>query len=124
MALADPQSVTYDGTAYTLNRVSSGSNQSSYQALATGLELDLTVSHQYGKRTRRMAKLTLKSVTASPFATGISLPLSHACYLVIDTAADFGIQDPAVAVKQINALTTWFTASTNANALNLVKGLN
>jgi hypothetical protein len=45
MALADPQSVTYDGTAYSLGRISSGLNSGSYQAFGTNLELDMNVSH-------------------------------------------------------------------------------
>jgi len=124
MALADPQSVTYDGTAYSLGRISTGANSSLYQAFGTNLELDLAVSHQYGKRTRRVARLDIKTIQSSPLATGISIPQSHSCYAVLDTAADFGIYDPATAAKLVNALTGWFTAGTNANALNLAKGLN
>lgn len=124
MALADPQSVTYDGTAYSLGRISSGLNSGSYQAFGTNLELDMNVSHQYGKRTRRVARLDLKTIQSSPLATGISIPQSHSCYVVLDTAADFGIYDPATAAKLVNALSKWLTDSTNANALNLAKGLN
>lgn len=124
MAFADPQSITYDGTAYNLNRISTDLNTSSYQAFGTGLELDLIVSHQYGKRTRRMSKLQLKQTQASPFAAGISVPQTHNAYLVLDTAADFGILDPAAAVKVVNALTLWLTTGTNANALKVAQGMS
>lgn len=125
MAFADPQSVTYNAVAQSLVRVSSGVNSGRFYATgASGSDFALELSHQYGKRTRRMARLNVGLVNANPFATGISAYESTSAYLVLDTPATNGIVDPAVAVLSVNALTAWLTASTNANALKLCQGQN
>lgn len=125
MAYADPQSVTYNAVAQSLARVSSGVNSGRfYVAGAAGSDFSLELSHQYGKRTRRMARLNVGLVNANPFATGISAYESTSAYLVLDTPATNGIVDPAVAVLSVNALTGWLTASSNANALKLCQGQN
>lgn len=125
MAFADPQSVTYDGTALSLPRVSSGINSGRFYVTGTGgSDFSLELSHQYGKRTRRLARLNVGLVNANPFATGVSSYESTSVYLVVDTPATSGIVDPAVAVKSVKALTAWLTASTDANSLKLVQGQN
>lgn len=125
MAFADPQSVTYNAVAKSLNRVSSSTNAGRFYLAETGgNDYSLELSHQYGKRTRRMARLNVGAVSANPFATGLSSYESSSFYLVVDTPATYGIVDPAVAVLGVNALTAWLTASTNANALKLVQGQN
>jgi hypothetical protein len=125
MAYADPQSVTYNAVAQSLARVSSGVNSGRfYTTGAAGSDFALELSHQYGKRTRRMARLNVGLVNPSPYATGISAYESTSVYLVVDTPATNGIVDPAVAVLSVNALTGWLTATSNANALKLVQGQN
>ncbi len=123
MSFADPQSVTYNGTALSLPRVSSSTNGGRFYVTgASGSDYTLELSHQYGKRTRRMARLNVGLVNANPFATGLSSYESTSVYLVVDTPATNGIVDPAVAVLSVNALTGWLTATSNANALKLVQG--
>jgi len=125
MAYADPQSVTYNAVAQSLDRVSSGVNSGRfYKAVAGGADFSLEISHQYGKRTRRMARLNVGLVNPNPYATGISAYESTSAYLVLDTPATNGIVDPAVAVLSVNALTLWLTATSNANALRLAQGQN
>jgi len=125
MAYADPQSVTYNAVAQSLVRVSSGVNSGRFYATGTGgSDFALELSHQYGRRTRRMARLNVGLVNPSPFVTGTSAYESTSVYLVVDTPATNGIVDPATAVLSVNALTAWLTASTNANALKLVQGQN
>lgn len=125
MAYADPQSITYNAVAYNLPRVSSGVNAGSFFTTGSaGTTIGLEVSHQYGKRTRRVARLNVGLLNASPFSTGTSMFESSSFYLVADTPATNGIVDPAIAVLGVNALTGWFTATSNANALKLVQGQN
>ncbi len=125
MAFADPQSVTYNGTALSLPRISSSPNGGAFYTVGSGgSDYRLEISNQYGKRTRRMARLNVGLVNANPFSTGMSSYESTSVYLVVDTPATNGIVDPAVAVLSVNALTGWLTASTNANALKLVQGQN
>lgn len=125
MAFADPQSITYNAVAKNLNRVSSSLNAGRYYLAETGgNDFSLELSHQYGKRTRRMARLNVGIVSSNPFATGLSSYESTSVYLVVDTPATYGVVDPAVAVLGVNALTGWLTATSNANALKLVQGQN
>ncbi len=125
MAFADPQSITYNAVAQSLVRVSSGVNSGRFYVAGTGgSDFALEISHQYGKRTRRMARLNVGLVNANPFVSGTSAYESTSVYLVVDTPATNGIVDPTIASYSVNALTGWLTASTNANALRLTQGQN
>jgi hypothetical protein len=125
MAFADPQSITYNAVANSLARVSSGVNAGSFFTTgAAGSTFGLEISNQYGRRTRRMARLNVGLVNPNPYVTGNSNFESTSVYLVVDTPATNGLVDPAVAVLSVNALTGWLTASSNANALKLVQGQN
>jgi hypothetical protein len=109
MAFADPQDVSYDGTTYHMPRISSGVNSGKfYTAMGTsGADLTLNISHQYGKRTRRLARLDVGLVNPNPFATGLSSYESSSYYLVADTPATNGVVNPAVAYKGALALLSW-----------------
>lgn len=125
MSYTDPQSITYNAVAYTPPRVSSGVNAGSFFTTgAAGTTIGLELSHQYGRRTRRMARLNIGLINPNPFSTGSSAFESSSFYLVVDTPATNGVVDPAVAVLGVNALTGWLTATSNANALKLVQGQN
>lgn len=128
MAFADPQSITYNTFAVSLPRISSSSNAGKFYGNNTasipGTDFSLEISNQYGSRTRRVARLNINALTASPFSTGSSATQSSSFYVVCDTPANWGITDPAVAVLGLNALTGWLTATSNANALKLVQGQN
>lgn len=128
MALADPQSITYNAFAVSLPRISSGINSGKFYGTNTanlpGQDFSLEISNQYGARTRRVARLNINALQANPYSTGSSATQSSSMYLVVDTPANWGVLDPAVAVLGVNALTGWFTATSNANALKLVQGQN
>lgn len=124
MAFADPQSITYNAVAQSLVRTSSGVNAGSFFTNSGTTTYGLELSHQYGRRTRRMARLNVGLVNPSPYVSGNSSFESTSVYLVVDTPATNGIVDPAVAVLSVNALTGWLTATSNANALKLVQGQN
>lgn len=82
MALADPQSVTISTVAIPLPRVSVGDNRSAYVA-ADG-NTRMSVTSQYGKRTRRTVRLDVSKLTPDPFIAAQNVSVSMSSYMVID----------------------------------------
>lgn len=83
MALSDPRYLAVGSTAVTLPRTVSGINLSEYGApTAVG---HLTLSHTYGKRTRRLFRFDHNKVAPDPFTSGLSSKVSMSTYLVADT---------------------------------------
>lgn len=120
MAFADPQSVTVVGGAASLPRISSGVNTGTFQSADANTKLTLT--HSYGKRIRRTARLDLRKIAADPLSTAYNAQYSMSAYMVIDvpllgyTTAD--------EVTNVAGLCGWFTATTNANLTKLLGGEN
>jgi len=120
MSFADPQSVTIVGGAVSLPRISSGENKGAFQD-AAGLNR-LSVSHSYGNRIRRIARLDLAKVAADPFESTVNNRYSMSAYLVVDvpsvgyTTADI--------VTNTAGLLTFLTATTNAKLTQLMGGEN
>lgn len=83
MAFADPQSVTIDGTAISLPRVSSGVNAGAFKS-NDGLTA-LSANHQYGtRRTRRVIRLDISKIAADPLLAGVNVKADMSVYLVVD----------------------------------------
>lgn len=120
MALADPQSITVGGSAKSLPRTSTGINQSSYTT-ADGTAAFL-VSHQYGRRNRRTARVTSTKITTDPLNTTANVRVSMSAYVVLDVPPT-GFT--AAEQKEILlAVSTWLSATSGANADKLVGGEN
>jgi len=117
MAYSDPQSVTI-GTAQSLPRT--GQAIGSGQFTKDDGTVQLVVSHAVGRRMRRTARINFSKVVADPIVTGTNLRVSASAYIVLDVPPN-GFT-PAEQVQIITGLTTWLTASTNANATKLVGG--
>jgi hypothetical protein len=117
MAFSDPQSITI-GSAQSLPRTG--------QTIDAGVftkddgTVSLNVSHSRGKRIRRTARVNFAKVVADPIVTGTNLRISASAYIVLDVPIN-GLTT-AEQVQLITGLTTWLTASTNANATKLVGG--
>lgn len=79
---SDPQSVTVNATPISLPRVSVGANTATYMA-ADG-NLKMTISHSYGKRNRRTARLDFRAIAADPLLDGVSKEYTMSAYVVID----------------------------------------
>lgn len=120
MSFADPQTVTVGGTATTLPRVSSGQNSGAFKASDGALEL--TVSHQYGKRYRRAIRLTQTKTSADPFIPNQNVRNSMSCYMVVDTPVNGYTVTEAKAV--VDALVAYLAASTGAKVTQLLGGEN
>lgn len=77
---SDPQSVTISGTAVSLPRVSSETNKGVFRS--NDNYVVETVSHQYGKRTRRMLRLDHSKITPDPFVSTQNNLSSFSFYIV------------------------------------------
>lgn len=120
MALSDPQSLTLDGSAVSLPRTSTGNNASSYTS-GDGAAA-FTVSHTYGKRTRRVARVTRNKITTDALSSTVNIRVNASAYVVIDTPVN-----GFTAAEQkdlLLALATWLSASSGANAAKMVGGEN
>lgn len=120
MAFADPQSVTINAVAVSLPRTSSDHNAGSFND-STGL-VRLTVSHQYGKRTRRQIRLDHAKVAADPLLANTNAKYNMSVQLVIDTPQ---VGYTVAEAKQVgDALVAYLTASTGARLTQLLGGEN
>jgi hypothetical protein len=120
MALADPQSVTVNSAAQSLPRTSVGPNASSYTK--DDGTVQLSVSHNYGKRNRRTARVTSTKIAVDPLISGVNLRVSASAYVVIDVPqAGFSAAEQK---ELLLSIATWLSANTGANAAKLVGGEN
>jgi len=113
MALADPQTITINSVAKTLNRIKSDGLKSIY---ATDDEVfTFTVSHQEsGKRTRRMIRIDERVVAADPL-TALNEYKSLGVYIVIDEP-EYGFVDANIWLTVAGYL-AWLT---QANVLKVL----
>jgi hypothetical protein len=119
MAFADPQNVSIGATPVVLPRVSTGQNSSTYAQ--PGGDLQLTVSHNYGKRNRRTIRLDDAKVAPDVFSSA-NLRHSMSAYLVVDTPKDgYSI---AEAAEVVNALVDYLAANNDDAVVRLLGGEN
>lgn len=114
----DPQSITVNAVANTLPRTGVGASSASYSKDDGNLKL--TVSHSYGKRIRRTARIDSRKTAPDPLFPAQNNPYSMACYIVADVpTTGFTVAEQ----KQIiDALSAWLTASSGANVTKLLGG--
>lgn len=116
--LADPQSVTISAVANSLPAVSRGVNTSTYKK-DDGL-LGLSISHQYGKRTRRTVRIDHSKIAADPLVSSQNIKYSMSAYLVIDVPITGYTVAEAKAI--IDGFTTYLTASSSAKVTSVLGG--
>jgi hypothetical protein len=116
---SDPQSITINAVAQTLPRISSEPNAGTFRKDDT--TVSLRVSHQYGKKTRRVVRLDHKKIAPDVF-TSDNREYSMAVYLVIETpTTGYTVAEQ----KQIvDGLTAYLTASSGANVTKTLGGEN
>jgi redox-regulated HSP33 family molecular chaperone len=118
MSLADPNTITVSGTPISLPRVSTGDNRSEY--LSGDGNNRLTVSHDYGKRYRRMVRFDTSKIAADVFDTSENVKKSMSTYIVFDV--------PDVGYTAAEALAVWvgfntlLTATSNAVVSKVLGG--
>lgn len=119
MSFADPQSVTI-GSAISLPRTSSGANVGAFTS-ADG-STRLSVSHAYGKRIRRTARVDYKKLVTDPLISTNSISVSMSAYVVFDVPLLGLSASDQLAVA--TGLTGWLSASSNAATTKLLGGEN
>lgn len=82
MSFSDPQSLTINAVAISLPRTSSGVNSGTFSS--SDGTTRMSVSHAYGKRTRRTIRLDLSKVSTDPLLPSQNVRLTSSIYLVID----------------------------------------
>lgn len=113
MAFADPQTVTINTVAQTLNRIKSDGARSVYSK--DDESVTLTLSHQSSKdRTRRMARLDKRVVATDPLSS-VNEYKSLGVYIVVDEP-EYGFTDADIDYV-VQALTAWLSS---ANVLKLL----
>jgi len=120
LAFADPQSVTIGGVASSLPRTGSGVNSGTFTS-NDGL-IRLTVSSQYGKRTRRTLRLEHSKVAPDPLISSTNVKYSATVYMVVDTP----VTGYTVAQQKelVDAFAAYLSASSGANVTKLLGGEN
>ena len=88
MAFTDPQDLknitasTVGASTLVLPRTSSSTDFGQFRS-ADGAKT-FTISHQYGKRYRRVVRLDVKATVPDPLVTGVSTVQSMSVYTVVD----------------------------------------
>lgn len=116
--LSDPQSVTINAVAQSLPAIARGVNTSSYQKDDTTVKL--SVSHAYGKRTRREVRLDFSKIAADPLNSSVNVKYTMSAYLVVNLPSVGFTNTEAKYV--VDALTAWLTASSGANTVKVLGG--
>lgn len=120
MSFADPQNVTINAVAIPMPRTSSGVNSGVFTS-ADG-NTRMSVSHAYGKRTRRTIRLDSTKVASDPLLPAQNVKLSDSVYLVVD-APIAGISNTELK-QHIDGFLAALTASSGAKITQLLGGEN
>lgn len=117
MALTDPQTVTIDGTAFSLPRLAGDASRQPYVS-ADGLT-KLVILQSNGKRKRSAIRIEKTKSVTDPI-TGLSSYQDAAVYVMFDRPL-VGFSNDELA-KVFVGLSTAMTASTNAMTLKVLGG--
>lgn len=82
MAYADPQSVKIGTPTISLPRTGSTGNSGAFTA--ADRQTKLTISHQGGKRIRRIVRLDTNQIVSNPLVPSQNQTVSASAYLVLD----------------------------------------
>ena len=109
MSFSDPQTLTVNSVAQTLNRVKSDGSRSEY--LEDVEEFKMTISHQESKtRTRRMVRVDQRVIAEDPL-TAVSEYKTLGVYIVVDEP-EYGFADTDIGYL-VTGLIDWLEAGTN-----------
>lgn len=118
MAFADPQSLTI-GSAVSLPRVLTDSQSAGYQAADQSASLQINQQATRAGRLRHNLQARRRKISTDVL-TDVKSYIDMGISVTIDRpAAGF---TEAEALELVTAVTTWLTASTNANAKKLMGG--
>ncbi len=115
--LADPQTITVSAVAKTLNRTGTGPDTGAFATAAR--DYRLTVTHNYGRRTRRTMRFAADTLVANPLVSGQNISQSVTIGFYVDAPAGYD----ATALKAVSdGFTSYLTASSGAAVAKLIGG--
>lgn len=114
---SEPQSVTLDGAAKSLNRLNFTANGSEFATADTSVRM--SIQHILGRRHRHTIRLKKDSLVANPLVSGQNINQSISVLLTVDVPPGY---DTAAAKDAVKGLLANLTASTDANITKLVGG--
>jgi len=119
LMFADPQTVTINAIANTLNRTAFGTDSGSFSK--DDRNVQLKISHSYtGSRVRRLVRIDHRKIAADPLVATQNLNYQMNAYLVMDVPL-IGYT-VAEAKQPVDGLLTWLTATSGANITKLLGG--
>lgn len=121
MAFADPQSITVDGTATSLNRVFTGKPEGQFLSVDGAYKIEIVPSNSKS-RISRTARLYNTKTTADPLVGSTNVRVGDMVSLTINRPLD-GYSDDEI-LKQVTGFVAWLQAGTNANLKKLIAGEN
>lgn len=114
---ADPQTITIDTVAQTLNRTTPTNNGAKYGTSDRTHRLE--INHQDGRRLRHQIKLSKDSLTANPLIAGQNVSQSMSVYVVVDLPVGY---DTAAAKKVVDGFVAYLAASSGSAVTKLLGG--
>ncbi|DAD51055.1 TPA_asm: coat protein [ssRNA phage SRR6960802_4] len=118
MALADPQTLTFDAGAISLPRISVTPSSSVYR-IPNGL-VTLTVTQNRSKRNRTTIRIDGSKTVSDPLLPAVNKVVSMSTYVVVDRPlVGFSQED---LLDSLNGLVGWIQASSGANAEKVLGG--
>lgn len=117
MAFPDPLSLTIAAVATNFNKLAAATDSKPSVFQTADSAYRFSVSHAYGKRIRRVARLDHKRFAPDVLQPATMVPYTMSCYLVVDVpTAGYSIADQ----KIICTVLTDFTARTSGSDLQKV----
>lgn len=118
MAFSDPQSITINAVANSLPRTGQGATSGTFTKDDGNVKL--TVSHQYGKKNRRMIRVDHRKIAPDPLMPATNTPYTMSVYMVVEVPpAGYTV---AEAKQVVDGLTAYLTASSGARITQLLGG--
>jgi hypothetical protein len=119
MSFTDPLSITIaPASAVSIPRTSVGDDRSEYTS-GDGL-IQLSASHDYGKRIRRMLRVDTSKVAPDPFRPSENVKVSMSLYMVFDLPPAGYTATEALAVY--TGFKTLYTATSDQMVTKLLGG--
>lgn len=114
---ADPISITINAIAKSLARTGTGLDSGAFSTSDRAYRA--TIAHNYGRRTRRVMKLTSDSLVANPLVSGQNVNQTMSVHMVIDTPPGY---DATTAKQVVDGFVAYLGASSGAAVTKLLAG--
>jgi len=121
MSYADPQSLTINGSAYSLPRIGAGVDSGSFLSGDSLVGLSIRHRRLSGGRLLHQAQASQQILAAAPLDPTVNVLNKMTATLSVNVPGP-GYITPAVQKYLVDAFTTWLTASSGAKVTQLLGG--